>query len=365
MKDTESLPFSIHGARLSRVLTLCAVLILQPAWAERHALLVGIGDYPQAALDLLGPENDIAALRPILQDVWGFKPENIQVLEDEQATKAAVLAGLRSLKDRSRPGDQLFFYYSGHGTSAKDESVRLPLPDNTAGLLPYDAKLNLAKHEIVASLIVGRSDLRPIFQEIDGSGRELLVMIDACYSGNAVRGFSLPGEKMPTRFVPLDNKVDSLMPEGGQPRTRAVDATASEEAYPYENVFFISASGDYEEAADISGPYLRKFPTIDGKPHGAFTDAMLRAFSLELPGVDANGDSVVTHLETKQAIQQWMAGKFPQTPQHLPPSEEDRTGLASRSIFGVEAIPGTILKARPQESADAAAGGGQSLAAIF
>ena len=204
-------------------------------------MLVGIGDYPQSALDLLGPENDLNALEPILRDVWGFKPENIQVLLNKQATKAAVLEGLRNLKNRSKPGDQLFFYYSGHGTSAKDESVRLPLPDNTAGLLPYDAKLNLAKHEIVASLIVGRTDLRPIFKEIDSSGRELLVMIDACYSGNAVRSFSLPGEKMPTRFVPLDIKVDSLLPEG-EVRTRAVAATASEEAYPYENVFFIAAS---------------------------------------------------------------------------------------------------------------------------
>lgn len=361
----------IHHCRrtlIQSLLFLCAALWLwQPAFAERHALLVGVGDYPQAALDLLGPENDIVALQPILQDVWGFEPKNIEVLLHKQATKAAVLQGLRNLKDRSKPGDQLFFYYSGHGTSAKDESVRLPLPDNTAGLLPYDAKLNLAKHEIVASLIVGRTDLRPIFKEIDASGRQLLVIIDACYSGNAVRSFSLPGEKMPTRFVPLDIKVDSLLPEEEQIRTRAVAATASEEAYPYENVFFIAASGDYEEAADISGSYLRKFPTIDGKPHGAFTDAMLRAFSLQLPGVDANGDQTVTHLETKQAIQQWMAGKFPQTPQHLPPTEEDSSGLASRSVFGVQAIPGTILKARPnaQSTSVPASGGGQTLAAML
>ena len=358
-----------RSLRPMQILLSLAIIIINfggPVYAERHALLVGIGDYPQSALDLLGPENDINALVPVLQDVWEFKPDNIQVLLHKEATKSAVLGALKDLKRRSKPGDQLFFYFSGHGTSAKDQSVRLPLPDMTAGLLPYDAKLNLAKHEIVASLIVGRTDLRPIFRDIDQSGRQLLVIIDACYSGNAVRSFSLPGAKMPTRFVPLDNKVDSLLPDSDGVRTRAIAATASEEAYPYENVFFISASGEYEEAADISGPYLKKFPTIDGKPHGAFSDAMLRAFSLDLSGIDANGDNVVSHLETKQAIQGWMSGKFPQTPQHLPPLEEDRAGLASRSIFGAEALPGTILKARPQSAtAGVAQNSPQTLAATM
>lgn len=330
------------------IMFIAGCLLSPAAISARHALLVGVGDYPQSNLDLLGPENDINALENILKENWDFKPENVQVLMDKQATKAAVLQALRSLKQRSQPGDQLFFYFSGHGTSASDEAVRLPLPDMTAGLLPYDAKLNLAKHEIVASLIVGRTDLRPIFKDIDQSGRQLLVMIDACYSGNAVRSLSLPGEKMRSRFVQLDSKVDTLLPDASQIQTRSIAASASEEAYPYRNVFFISASGEYEEAADISGPYLQKFPTIDGKPHGAFSDAMLRVLSGKYGNADSNGDQRVSHLETKQAIQDWMTGKFPQTPQHLPPAEEDVQNLASRSIFGIEAIPGTILKARPE-----------------
>jgi len=337
---------------VSILIALCLSLITTSAWAERHALLVGIGDYPQAALDLLGPKNDIDALDRVLKENWQFKPDNVRVLMDNQATKANVLAELRGLKKRSKPGDELFFYYSGHGTSAGDEDVGLPLPDMTAGLLPYDAKLNLAKHEIISSLIVGRTDLRPIFRDLDASGRKMLVMIDACYSGNAVRGFGLPGQKMPSRFVRLDAKVDSLLPDTSEIQTRAIAASASEEAYPYQNVFFIAASGEFEEAADISGAYLKKFPTIDGKPHGAFTDAMLRVLSGDRGGVDANGDQRVSHLETKQAIQDWMSGKFPQTPQHLPPAEEDVGGLASRSIFGLQSIPGTIVKARPRESSN-------------
>lgn len=343
----------VSAARtVSRSLGLLAVLILCAGSAEaaRHALLVGIGDYPGNALDLSGPKYDVEALQDVLVQHWQFEPGDITILMDRDATKKAVLNELRALKQRSAPGDQLFFYYSGHGTSARDEAVSLPLPDMTAGLLPHDVVLNLSKHEIVASLIVGRTDLRPIFKDIDESGRQLLVMIDACYSGNAVRGFSLPEEKMRIRYVPLDSKVDSLLAGTDTIKTRGIAAAASEQAYPYNNVFFIAASGEYEEAADISGPYLEKFPTIDGKPHGAFSDAMLRVMSGAAGKVDVNNDSRITNLEASQGIEKWMAGKFPQTPQHLPPAEEDHGNLASRSIFGDDGEP-LIVAAVPQNQA--------------
>jgi len=186
------------------------------ALADRYALLVGVGDYPGSQLDLDGPKHDINALETVLIDTWNFKRENVQVLRDNQATKAAVLDALTGLKTRSQPGDQLFFYFGGHGTSAGDQNIQLPLPDMTAGLLPYDATLDKSATEIVESLIVGRTDLRPIFQEIDQSGRELLVMIDACYSGNAVRRFSASDGQLPSRFVRLDASVDTLRIKHGQ-----------------------------------------------------------------------------------------------------------------------------------------------------
>ncbi|MBX2867861.1 MAG: caspase family protein [Acidiferrobacterales bacterium] len=331
---------------VTRVWALLIVLLTQPVFAERHALLVGIGNYPESMLDLDGPEHDLNALEPILIDTWQFKRSNIQVLRDSQATKEEILKALVRLKERSKPGDQLFFYFSGHGTSAGDDNIQLPLPDMTAGLLPYDVKLNLSKPEIISSLIVGRTDLRPLFQDIDQSGRELLVMIDACYSGNAVRSFSSATGKPPSRFVRLDASVDTLLPESDQIQTRAIATAASEQAYPYENVFFISASGEYEEAADISGPFLQKFPTIDGKPHGAFSDAMLRALSGKAGYLDTDNNAVISHLEIKQGIQEWLSGKFPQTPQHLPPIEEDVRNLASRGVFGYKTLPGTIVKAK-------------------
>ena len=42
-------------------------------------------------------------------------------------------------------------------------------------------------------------------------------------------------------------------------------------AYPYDNVVFFSAASESELALDLPGSQ-----THDGKPHGAFTDSLLR-----------------------------------------------------------------------------------------
>jgi len=42
--------------------------------------------------------------------------------------------------------------------------------------------------------------------------------------------------------------------------------------YPYKNIYYLSASGEFEAAQDISPAFLSQYPTFDGKPHGAFTD---------------------------------------------------------------------------------------------
>jgi hypothetical protein len=58
-------------------------------------------------------------------------------LVDRQATRRAIMDELQALEGRSQPGDHLFLYFSGHGTSPYDPN-RLPLPHSTGAFLPYD-----------------------------------------------------------------------------------------------------------------------------------------------------------------------------------------------------------------------------------
>jgi len=73
---------------------------------------------------------------------------------------------------------------------------------------------------------------------------------------------------------------------------------------------------------------------------------MLRVLTGKAGLLDTDGNSFISHMELKQGIQNWLSGKFPQTPQHLPPIEEDRFNLAARGVFGYKALPATVIQAK-------------------
>jgi uncharacterized caspase-like protein len=92
--------------------------------AERRALLVGVSHYALFAGDermqLNGPRNDVQLLRTLVEPL-GFAPTAVQVLADgvpgsAEPTRAAILASLDRLVERSQPGDELFLYFAGHGS---------------------------------------------------------------------------------------------------------------------------------------------------------------------------------------------------------------------------------------------------------
>lgn len=75
------------------------------------ALMVGINAYPKAPL--AGCLNDLKNMRPKI-DNRGLE---ICVLQDHEATTANILEKLNWLVD-VKPGDTVFFHYSGHGAQA-------------------------------------------------------------------------------------------------------------------------------------------------------------------------------------------------------------------------------------------------------
>ena len=71
---------------------LLTSLLTANAHAEKIALLIGVGDYADPSMpDLDGPAHDLKAMRELLVKRWSFKPDNIRVLQDNQATQAAIV----------------------------------------------------------------------------------------------------------------------------------------------------------------------------------------------------------------------------------------------------------------------------------
>lgn len=263
-----------------------------PALAENHALLIGVSDYADPRIpDLEGPYHDVIALRQLLIERWGFAPQRVTTLLNSQATEHAVLAALDSLKKNSLPGDDILIYFSGHGTSASDPELgaRLHLPDGSGAIVASDFNPDRVNPESTAQpiddgMLVGRYELRPRLRALDNE-RNVLVMFDACFSGNAVR--NTPSAYMPRskRQLPMISTLASRLkpqaPQRGGSEFCEKCNTEPDDAFSYDNIVYFGAAAENQLAVDFSQAEIDAglVASYDGKPHGGFTDSLLRVLS--------------------------------------------------------------------------------------
>ena len=311
------------------IIDLCLVCLM-PAIsnAENHALLIGIGNYQQRTLE--GPAHDVEALTAMLIRHYGFKSNNVRTLVNQEAGKSRILSEMQRLVQISRPGDRVFVYFSGHGTSRRDDLLSLPLPHASGALVPADFNWdsNQSIEAQVARLIVGKRDLRPILAQLD-QDRQVLVVFDTCFSGNTVRGIEDPKLAGVDRYIPLDTKrIFSEEQDIGS----FAENLKPDEPYPYQNTFYISASTENETAKDIRTDLLYLYPTVDGNPHGVLTDSLLRVLDGQTP-MDTNNDGRWSQIELYQAVRSEVQRRFKQTPQALPKEGENSVNLHDRTFF--------------------------------
>lgn len=304
------------------MLVLCFGVLAQPgmAWAEKYALLVGVGEYNHSSINNLdGPKYDVEVLSQTLQQYFGYSKEKILPLVDKAATRQAILAALNRLAETTRPGDSLLFYYSGHGTSSFDDEGNhnnfLGLPPDTGVILPVDFRPGSVKN-ILDSLIIGSRDLRPIIQRIDAD-RDVVEIFDSCFSGKTHRSIMKKGYGTP-RYANLNELTGDAAPAGhGSGMVQA--AKSQGDGYPYRRLIALSAATEREKALDITWADIRSgAKTFDGKPHGAFTDALLRGMQ---GAADNVRDNRLSLTELFQYVEQQVSTVSRQRPQmHKPPA---------------------------------------------
>lgn len=146
----------------------------------KRALVVGINDYTNwndgvtvSGVTLAAPslnycKADADAFSQLLKD--GFAFDEVNVLEDSQATSSAILNGIRSTIGSSVAGDVVCFYFSGHGGRIPET----PASSSTRyyeTLIPYDAAM------------VSSMDLATIVRALEPSLINVTLVLDSCHSG--------------------------------------------------------------------------------------------------------------------------------------------------------------------------------------
>lgn len=164
--------------------------------AASIAVVIGNKDYRQT-VPVDYAQNDARAMQSYLIDTLGFRPENVFLLEDGTLSEMTQMFGSVASPQSGRlwrsvtpDASNVFVYYSGHG-----------VPDLVSGepfLLPSDGDPNSADSGYRLDTLYRNLEL--VKRKI-GDDREVIVMIDACFTGETGRGESLLAVSAPG-FVP-------------------------------------------------------------------------------------------------------------------------------------------------------------------
>ncbi len=179
----------------------------------RLALLVGIDRYPllEERFQLRSCVHDARLMAGVLEERFGFAAEDVRLLLDKAATRDGILAGLADLRRRARPGHQLVFYYSGHGSRIRDREGDEPdgwdetIVPHDGGRKPRDGGRaphpcrDVTDDEIYA-WILETSAITPY----------VTVIADTCYSGTIVRKGRPRRQR--GKYVPRDHRAVSDLP---------------------------------------------------------------------------------------------------------------------------------------------------------
>lgn len=169
------------------VISCLSVIMALTAGATKRALLVGIGEYDQLSTGWgrIHGDADVALLKPLLAK-RGFT--DIVTLTNAGAKKKDIVNALRQLAIRCKPGDKVYFHFSGHGQPISDENR-----DEANGkqydesIIPYDACRDSRKMNgnYSGQFHLIDDELCPLLNEIKkaiGGDGEMFVAVDACYS---------------------------------------------------------------------------------------------------------------------------------------------------------------------------------------
>ena len=150
------------------------LLTARRGFTTGHAVVIGIASYRNASPLPDAVRNDARDVAAILTSnaYCGYKPSNVHLLLDEDATLSRIRTAFNSVAKASGPDDSVVIFFSGHGArlgdSTNPESAILPVEFNRR--TPDTTSLSETEFSSTLWRI---------------SAQRLLVLIDACHSGGA------------------------------------------------------------------------------------------------------------------------------------------------------------------------------------
>ncbi|MBI5410745.1 MAG: ankyrin repeat domain-containing protein [Nitrospirae bacterium] len=227
---------------------------LVPVNPHLHAVVIGVENYRNKLPKAEYAAHDAETVRAYLTRTLGYPEENVAVLLNEHASKSDLEKYVETwLPNRVEKNDTVFVYFSGHGT---------PNPKTgEAYLVPYDGDPSF--------LDKTGYPLKRLYDHLAAlPARQVVVMLDSCFSGAGGRSVLAKGAK------PMVLVVENTMVAGGS------------------TVVLAASSGE-----QVSNSF-------EAKKHGLFTYFVLKGLQGE---ADRNHDGTIELLELFEFVKTHVA----------------------------------------------------------
>jgi len=236
------------------------------ATGKKKALLVGI-NYRGTGSALNGCINDIVNQKELLLSHYGFQEDDIMMLhedlpKDKWPYKQAILDGFKWLYTGARPGDLLFFQYSGHGSQYQT------LWENCDCICPLECMSQPWPGSVILD-----TEIHKNFYDALPHGCKAVAIFDCCHSGTianlSVKRELKPEHKPKPRFLEPPKEAATTLPRN----SRGIRKAVVSDQYVDKQLWVFSGCQDDQTSADAY---------CDGQYQGAFTWAMIKALKTDV-----------------------------------------------------------------------------------
>jgi len=306
-----------------------------PAAVGGRALIIGINVYSDARVqDLRGAVRDAHNVRRLLVEHLGFRPQDIRMLLDAEATGDAIRREIRRwLVDGTRPGERALLYYAGHGYYQIDQDG-----DEADGfdevLVPHDARIVSGEpRPMQVANLIRDDEVGAMLDELED--RQVFLIVDSCHSGTMTRSAApAAGDQ---RYVRTLLSEDAR--EFGR-RALPSEFTESTRSSRQRDLGFIDSRDNLVAWTAVSPLQLALEDRESAEPEGVFTGRFVRGIAQRL--ADRDGDGRVIYSELLDYLQAESTAYCRRHPRHCEAGMTP-TLQASRELLVADVTSGIVI----------------------
>ncbi|MGQ4648362.1 caspase family protein [Lyngbya aestuarii] len=225
-----------------------------------YALLVGIDHYPSPISPLKGCVNDITTLEAYLRGRVTQEGDqlNLLKLQNQEATRQAIIEGFRQHLGQAESQDVALFYYSGRGSQEKSPPEFCHLEPNRLHetLVCWDSRT-------AGNWDLADKELTQLIAEVAQKNPQITIILDCSTSCGGFDHLNLRCLPLDERERPLDSYIVSRERVGELLAARSLEKNSTGwSILPQGRQVLLAASREWEAAQEFWG---------DGKHQGAFS----------------------------------------------------------------------------------------------